>query len=560
MADDPTVIPVKDVHIDEGLEFTEEPIEIIDRDAKQTRQSRVPLVRALGISFIIIVEKSMPGCGFILVSAPWLAYTPVKNNPMMLQSYSYLGEYCSTYVVSKACHVSNTWRKTYIWKTLSSAIRSKGEIVLNVASSGIASLLLEGGRTAHSRFRIPININEDSFCSITPDSDLAALIVKTRLIIWDEAPMMHRHCFEALDRTLRDILASSSRASGDKPFGGKVILFGGDFRQILPVIQRGTRAQIVNASINSSDIWRHCTVLRLTENMRLKLGSPQSSLTEVKAFSDWLIQIGEGTIGDNNKGGEADVQFLDDVLIKSDGDHIKAIVDAIYPNINDHLHEPGYFRDKAILVPTNDEVDRINDHVLSLIKAEERTYFSSDRPCETESLDAFQQSLYSPDVLNGFKISGTPNHKLLLKPGVPVMLLRNIDQSKGLCNGTRLQVVRMAPHVIEAKIISGSNVNDVVYIPRMKITPSDIRIPFKFQRRQFPLVVCFAMTINKSQGQSLAQVGLFLQRPVFTHGQLYVALSRVTTKSGLKVLIVDKGGKTSSKTTNVVYKEVLQKI
>lgn len=140
------------------------------------------------------------------------------------------------------------------------------------------------------------------------------------------------------------------------------------------------------------------------------------------------------------------------------------------------------------------------------------------------------------------------------------MLLRNIDQSKGLCNGTRLQVVRMAPHVIEAKIISGSNVNDVVYIPRMKITPSDIRIPFKFQRRQFSLVVCFAMTINKSQGQSLAQVGLFLQRPVFTHGQLYVALSRVTTKSGLKVLIVDKGGKTSSKTTNVFYKEVLQKI
>nr|XP_043625409.1 ATP-dependent DNA helicase PIF1-like [Erigeron canadensis] len=294
--------------------------------------------------------------------------------------------------------------------------------------------------------------------------------------------------------------------------------------------------------------------------MRLKLGSPQSSLTEVKAFSDWLIQIGEGTIGDNNKGGEANVQFLDDVLIKYDGDHIKAIIDAIYPDINDHLHEPGYFCDKAILVPTNDEVDRINDHVLSLIKAEERTYFSSDRPCETESLDAFQQSLYSPDVLNGFKISGTPNHKLLLKPSVPVMLLRNIDQSKGLCIGTRLQVVRMAPHVIEAKIISGSNVNDVVYIPRMKITPSDKRIPFKFQRRQFPLVVCFAMTINKSQGQSLAQVGLFLQRPVFTHGQLYVTLSRVTIKSGLKILIVNKGGKNSSKTTNVVYKEVLQKI
>lgn len=90
--------------------------------------------------------------------------------------------------------------------------------------------------------------------------------------------------------------------------------------------------------------------------------------------------------------------------------------------------------------------------------------------------------------------------------------------------------------------------------------PSDKRVPFKFNIRQFPLMVCFAMTINKSQGHSLEEVGLYLRKPIFTHGQLYVAISRVTTKKGLKVLICDEEGKPTNMTTNVVYKEVLQRV
>ena len=95
--------------------------------------------------------------------------------------------------------------KTFLYKTLTAALRSKSQIVLNVASSGIAALLLDGGRTAHSRFAIPINVIDDSMCSISADSDLADLIRDTKLIIWDEAPMVNRLCFEAFDRTLRDI-------------------------------------------------------------------------------------------------------------------------------------------------------------------------------------------------------------------------------------------------------------------------------------------------------------------------------------------------------------------
>ncbi|KAF7826887.1 putative PIF1 DNA helicase/replication protein A1-like protein [Senna tora] len=141
--------------------------------------------------------------------------------------------------------------KTYIWNTITSAIRSKGKIFLVVASSGIASQLIPGGRTTHSRFVIRLNIDENSTCYIVQGSDLAELMVHTKLIFWDEAPMTHCHCFEALHRTLRDIMHSQDAALAKHPFGGKAVVFGGDFRQILPVIPRAAREDIVLASLNS---------------------------------------------------------------------------------------------------------------------------------------------------------------------------------------------------------------------------------------------------------------------------------------------------------------------
>nr|KAJ0217238.1 hypothetical protein LSAT_V11C300102530 [Lactuca sativa] len=135
----------------------------------------------------------------------------------------------------------------FVWKTLSAAIRSKGEVIINVASSGIASLLLSGCRKTHLRFHIPINLNVNSFCSITPGNNVASLLNKANLILWDEDPMMHRHCFEGVDRTLRDVILLLDI---DKPFRGKTIVFGGDFRQILLVIQRGNRSDIMQASLH----------------------------------------------------------------------------------------------------------------------------------------------------------------------------------------------------------------------------------------------------------------------------------------------------------------------
>ncbi|MCI22473.1 ATP-dependent DNA helicase PIF1, partial [Trifolium medium] len=158
-----------------------------------------------------------------------------------------------------------------------------------------------------------------------------------------------------------------------------------------------------------------------------------------------------------------------------------------------------FFQNRAILAPKNAIVDAINDYILNLIAGEEKIYLSYNSPCSANSNVDMSDDVHTPEFLNTIVSSGVPNHRLRLKVGVLVMLLRNIDQSSGMCNGTRLIVTKMGRYVIEGKIISDSNIGEKVFIPRLSLIPLDKRLPFKFQHPQFPLSVSFAMTINKSQ-------------------------------------------------------------
>ena len=158
--------------------------------------------------------------------------------------------------------------KTYVYNTLCHYLHSQDKIVLCVASSGIAAILLKGGRTSHSRFKIPIPCHESSVCTIPKNSELAGLIRETSLVIWDEAPMQHRHIMEAVERTFQDV------RDCDRPFGGVSFVFGGDFQQILPVIIKGSRGQTVGACIQRSTLWSSITVLHLRQNMCLNTAIP----------------------------------------------------------------------------------------------------------------------------------------------------------------------------------------------------------------------------------------------------------------------------------------------
>ncbi|XP_071714510.1 uncharacterized protein [Rutidosis leptorrhynchoides] len=288
--------------------------------------------------------------------------------------------------------------KMFLWKTLSADLRSKGEIVLNVASSGIEALLLPGGRTAHSRISIPINPHDESFCTILPNNNLAGLIRRSKLIIWDEDPIVNRINVETLDRSLRDVC--------------------------------GTTEQIVRASLNSSYLWDHVTVLKLTVNMRLSNvysghsdEQNRKNLEDIRNFADWLLNIGNGTVN-----------------------------------------------------PTEDGIQKSKCLKMSL-----------NIICQSDRDSHFNSELYTTDYLNNINVGGLPKHDLKLKDGVPIMLLRNVDQAGGLCNGTRLQIIELCDKTIKAKILTGTHVGTITPIPRMLIVPSDKRIPFRFQRRQYPL-------------------------------------------------------------------------
>ena len=103
---------------------------------------------------------------------------------------------------------------------------------------------------------------------------------------------------------------------------------------------------------------------------------------------------------------------------------------------------------------------------------------------------------WPPEFLNSINIGGFPPHKLILKLGTPIILLRNIQPSDGLCNGTRLVCCHFQKHVIEAEIITGSNPGSRVFIPRIMMSPADTELPFILKRRQFPVQPAFAMTIR----------------------------------------------------------------
>jgi ATP-dependent DNA helicase PIF1 len=145
---------------------------------------------------------------------------------------------------------------------------------------------------------------------------LAELIQMATLIIWDEAPITHSHCFEALDRTMRDILSEKKPSNAMLPFGGKPVVLGGDFRQILPVVRKGSRSAVVGASITNSKLWQHVILLKLHTNMSLQNPMLQGKQRdELEEFSNWLLAVGDGTVPAKRKVGEQEASWITILMI-----------------------------------------------------------------------------------------------------------------------------------------------------------------------------------------------------------------------------------------------------
>ncbi|CAN1242012.1 ATP-dependent DNA helicase PIF1 [Linum perenne] len=434
--------------------------------------------------------------------------------------------------------------KTYLYNCIISKIRSEHKIALVVASSGIAATLLPGGVTAHSRFKIPIEVDHASTCAIKKGTNLARLMQQATLIVWDEAPMVHRLSFEAVDRTLCDIMNTPTEGPNYKPFGGKTVILGGDFRQTLPIVKNGGREDNLGASLTRSYLWNHCTLLELHVNMR-------------------VLAIGDGKLHKSRPVGQATNDWITIprcFIIPSSSTPVADLVTRVYPNLQTSYHNVAYIRSRAIVTPTNKVVSAINDLILTQLPGEEKVYLSADTLTTSGPNQISLEIQYPTEFLNSLSFNGMPEHQLRFKPYTIVMLLRNLNPSVGLCNGTRILLTHLGTNVVRGLIVGGSYEGTIAIIPRIVLDVTDQNWPFTLRRRQYPLRLCYAMTINKSQGQTLDTVGLYLPTPVFSHGQLYVAVSRVRSAAGIFIVIENEDSLPLDVTRNIVYDEIFEEL
>ena len=429
--------------------------------------------------------------------------------------------------------------KTYLYKCLIHTLRQADMQVIAVASSGLAALLLPRGTTAHKRFKIPIQINADSVCGINRGTECAEDILQATLIIWDEAPMMSRYVFKAVDRTLRDLTQQP-----DLPFGGKTVVLGGDFRQCLPVVPRPQPEEIVNTALNNIDFWPQVTILRLHENMRVRYYQERGNAeeaTQLQTWTDFLKRIGddaEPKLPHDHPSHPSWIQVPSTIAFPHDDDveFIQHIYGG-YTNFENPQEQQMFLRKQpSSALPTSRLIASMRKSSTATsseknVAAQSKVFYATNTAVEDEFKDYYPQNM-----LDAYEESGLPPHTLVLKVGCPIIMMRNYGRSMGVVNGTRLIVTEIYDHCV--KILTGlqSSWGREVLIGKVAITPTDnSRLGATIRRVHFPFRVSFAMTINKSQGLTLKRVGLHLETQVFSHGQLYVALSRVGRPSGVTV-------------------------
>lgn len=441
--------------------------------------------------------------------------------------------------------------KSFVANAILRYVRSLGQIAIATATTGIASTVLFGARTFHSRFNVPFDINaydcEITRYDVSGKSGVEELIQKAKLIVIDEITTLSKHAIEVLNHTLQFITKSK------KFMGGKIVILMGDFKQCLPITDGDWMSSVV-ACVNKSYIWPNFTSLRLMENKRLDSKDEQSIL-----FAKQILKIGCGkflthTIGEINNLIQIPKAWL------SKAKQIDEFIAEIYGDLTARYQEPNYLVDRTILTPLNKDVWDINDKLLKAFPGTEYLKKSRDMLSDPEL-----NWHYPKEDLWKFRTGGFPLHELKLKIGVPVILLRNIASREGLCNGTRMLVEDIQEHTIVCRLVTGTKKGQLAFIHRISLNHDNKQVYLPFHRQQFPLQLAFAMTCHKAQGQTLKHVGLYLPTPVFAHGQLYTALSRVTHPKNLTILIENTEtqgtfvGYDGIYTKNIVHKQALNK-
>ncbi|XP_054281411.1 uncharacterized protein LOC128999079 [Macrosteles quadrilineatus] len=405
--------------------------------------------------------------------------------------------------------------KTLLLSVILAHVRSCNHVALAVASSGIAAQNMAGGTTAHSMFKLPLDLGDGSgFWNITNGTQRAELIRASRLIVFDEAPMAHRFIFEILDRSLRDLMKSNVQ------FGGKVILCSGDFRQIAPVVARArTPRDIASVSLRASYLWPHFKVFSLT--------TPQRTIG-CSEYSEFLLRVGDGTVNSftgKNCDGCSLIPLPNVRYVTS----LDQLIDFVFPKSD--LIDPDLVARRSILSTINVNVKEVNEIVLDSLGGRLYELRSADS-VDVEADDGMDVDV---QLLNKATGKGVPDHVLRLKVGSVCLVMRNLNIADGLVNGTKVIVTHITNFLITVRL---PGKREPICIPRIQFMfPFVEGSPLRVRRRQFPLMLAYAITGHKSQGQTIDRVGVDLRTDCFTHGQLYVLLSRVRNPDDILLLV-----------------------
>ena len=278
--------------------------------------------------------------------------------------------------------------------------------------------------TSHKIFKLPLDLKNKNSCNFNSDKEKKHLI-EADVIIWDEASMIPLKAFELADREVRDCCNKDNLS-----FAGKIVILGGDFRQILPIVKNGLKNDILGECIKFSKLWNKFKQFKLNLNMR----------AIDRQHQNFLLEIGEGRI--------QNYEIPDEQLTDN-------ICDKIY---NKDIQLDQELDKKIILCTHNDDVHNLNKRMLSKLNTKQKTYYTIDyiRPKGTDMADEEINLNYPPESHNNIKIPSIPDHELTLKIGAVIILLRNLCTKDGLCNGTRLQILELFEYNIKAKIISRS--------------------------------------------------------------------------------------------------------
>ena len=192
--------------------------------------------------------------------------------------------------------------------------------------------------------------------------------------------------------------------------------------------------------------------------------------------------------GERGELGEGELLIPEEM--KTETANLSDLVDTIFPDIATRFNDASWVGKRAIMSPSNKEVEEVNNAVLQRLPGEEVVLKSIDT---TEEGGAD----YPPEFLNSCELSGMPPHRLALKPGCMVVLLRNFNQRGGHCNGTKYVVVNIKPHVLELRSVDTYNRGATILLPRIVSISKTKSLPFTLRRKQFPVKLAYGITANK---------------------------------------------------------------